>query len=128
MMVSFVETLKKQEKAVDVVIVSAYLVTFFVFIISSFPYKKRILDWQVNEFRVWVSDHKTILCLFLFLCGAITHNYSCAHHETEPVDVVLRFLTKSWWGIFSYVVLFKICVILRSKPLESTVKTKTDEQ
>ncbi|KAH0906158.1 hypothetical protein HID58_037985 [Brassica napus] len=128
MMVSFVETLKKQEEAVDVVIVSAYLVTFFVFIISFFPYKQRIHDWQLNEFRVAVSDHKTVLCLFLFLCGAITYNDGCAHYETEPVDVVLRFLTKSLWGIFSYVVLFKICVIFRSKPLESTIKTKADEQ
>ncbi|CAG7909590.1 unnamed protein product [Brassica rapa] len=67
MMVSFVETLKKQEEAVDVVIVSAYLVAFFVFIISSFPYKQRIHDWQLNEFRVAVSDHKTLQCLFLFL-------------------------------------------------------------
>ncbi|KAL0734358.1 hypothetical protein Bca4012_010568 [Brassica carinata] len=123
-----VKLLKEQEDALDFMTALPSIATIIVFIVSSFPYNKHIRDWQLSEFKVAASGHKTLLCVFLFLCGAITRNDSCAQHETEPVDVVLRFLTKTFWGIISYVLLFKICVILRSKPLESTGKTKTDEQ
>ncbi|WZZ20767.1 hypothetical protein YC2023_122154 [Brassica napus] len=77
---------------------------------------------------VAASDHKVLLFLFYFLCGASTPNDNCAQNQTNPGLVVLRFLIKSGWGMVSFVLFSKICVILRSKPLESTIKTKSDER
>ncbi|KAG7533804.1 hypothetical protein ISN45_Aa08g014070 [Arabidopsis thaliana x Arabidopsis arenosa] len=122
MMESVLEFLKEQDLTLDLVIIFLGLVTFIVFMISSFPYRKRIRDWQLNEFGVAISNHKDVLFLFFFFYGAtIVPNDSCAQNQREWGLVVLRFVTKSCFTIVSYVVLCKVCAILLSKPpLEST--------
>ncbi|KAL0886394.1 hypothetical protein Bca101_010377 [Brassica carinata] len=123
-----VKLLKEQEDALDFMTALPSIATIIVFIVSSFPYNKHIRDWQLSEFKVAASDHKILLFLFYFLCGASTPNDNCAQNQTNPGLVVLRFLIKSCWGMVSFLLLEKICVILRSKPLESTIKTKSDER
>ncbi|KAG7537493.1 hypothetical protein ISN44_As13g013740 [Arabidopsis suecica] len=125
MMESVLEFLKEQDLTLDLVIIFIGLVTFIVFMISSFPYRKRIRDWQLNEFEVAISNHKYVVFLFFFFYGVTTLPYvpydSCAQNQMEWGLVVLRFVTKSCFTIVSYVVLCKVCAILLSKPpLEST--------
>ncbi|CAH8279257.1 unnamed protein product [Arabidopsis lyrata] len=120
MMESVLEFLKEQDLTLDLVIIFLGLVTFIVFMISSFPYRKRIRDWQLNEFGVAISNHKYVVFLFFFFY-VVTPNDSCAQNQREWGLVVLRFVTKSCFTIVSYVVLCKVCAILLSKPpLEST--------
>ncbi|CAF2321667.1 unnamed protein product [Brassica napus] len=74
MIEALVKLLKEQEDPLDFMIVLPFIVTIIVFLVSSFPYKKHIRDWQLNEFKVAASDHKVLLFLFYFLCGASTPN------------------------------------------------------
>lgn len=123
-----VKLLKEQEDGLDFMTVLPFIVAIIVFIVSPFPYNKHIRDWQLNEFKVAASDHKILLFWFYFLCGASTPNDNCAQNQTNPGLVVLRFLIKTGLGMVSFVLFYKICVILRSKPMESTIKTKSDER
>ncbi|KAJ4878979.1 hypothetical protein Rs2_36033 [Raphanus sativus] len=94
-----VKLLKELEDTIDCMTVLIFIATLIVFLVSSFPYKKHIRDWQRNEFRVAASDHKILVFLFCFLCGASTPNENCDQNQTSPGFVVLRFLIKSGYAM-----------------------------
>ncbi|CAH8357887.1 unnamed protein product [Eruca vesicaria subsp. sativa] len=116
--------LKEVEGTLDCMTVLLFIATIIVFLVSSFPYKKHIRDWQINEFKVAASDHKSLVFLFYFLCCAsttINENRDDQNQTNPGLVVVLRFLIKSGYAMVSFLLFDKICVILRSKPpLEST--------
>lgn len=122
------EELQDRGDAPDIGTSISFLATSLVFMfeaqkITTFPYRKwtlrnRIHDYQANEFKVAASNHKHLLFLFFFLCGA-AHAINCCvtpKYHNEPCLLVMRFLIKYCWFIVSNVVLCKIRVVLCLKP------------